>query len=198
MVVEPESQCWLPGRLSDSRDGEQWAKELQQLPALEHLVRDGGKGLQNGLARVNRQRRQDKRLLLQPETYAYLDRLKRRSEALPVSPEVREAVVRSEGIRQDPQLVAGGGPKRAVLRGLLLVRGVLIARAGAVGQQAVQALRQAVRDPGRASSCVEGLNSVVRMQQARHRQMTQGLLNLKRLYWNLRKFRTGRRKDSRP
>jgi hypothetical protein len=36
------------------------------------------------------------------------------------------------------------------------------------------------------------------MQQARHRKMTQGLLDLKRLYWNLRRFRTGRRKDQTP
>jgi len=64
MVVEPDSQCWLSGRLSPSRDGEQWAQELQKLPALEHLVRDGGKGLQNGLARVNRQRQQDERSLI--------------------------------------------------------------------------------------------------------------------------------------
>ncbi len=36
------------------------------------------------------------------------------------------------------------------------------------------------------------------MQQARHRKMTQGLLDLKRLYWNLRRFRVGRRKDQTP
>jgi hypothetical protein len=36
------------------------------------------------------------------------------------------------------------------------------------------------------------------MQQARHRKMTQGLLDLKRPYWNLRRFRTGRRKDQTP
>ena len=36
------------------------------------------------------------------------------------------------------------------------------------------------------------------MQQARHRKMTQGLLDLKRLSWNLRRFRTGRRKDQTP
>jgi hypothetical protein len=58
MVVEPGSQCWLSGRLSPSRDGEQWAKELEQLPNLEHFVRDGGKGLENGLARVNAKRRE--------------------------------------------------------------------------------------------------------------------------------------------
>ena len=50
----------------------------------------------------------------------------------------------------------------------------------------------------RASSLVECVNSVARMQQARHRKMTQGLLDLKRLYWNLRRFRTGRRKDQTP
>ena len=45
---------------------------------------------------------------------------------------------------------------------------------------------------------MECVNSVARMQQARHRKMTQGLLNLKRLYWNLRRFRTGRRKGRTP
>src|SRR5262249_8471036 len=42
----------------------QWAKEFEQLPALEHLVRDGGKGLQNGLARVNEKRRKEKKPLV--------------------------------------------------------------------------------------------------------------------------------------
>jgi hypothetical protein len=50
----------------------------------------------------------------------------------------------------------------------------------------------------RASSLVECVNSVARMQQARHRRMTQGLLDLKRLYWNPRRFRVGRRKDQTP
>jgi hypothetical protein len=36
------------------------------------------------------------------------------------------------------------------------------------------------------------------MQQARHRKMTQGLLDLKRLYWNLRAFRTGHRRGKTP
>ena len=53
MVVEPQSLCWLSGRLSTSRDGAAWASEFRQLPALEHVARDGGTGLANGLARVN-------------------------------------------------------------------------------------------------------------------------------------------------
>jgi hypothetical protein len=44
----------------------------------------------------------------------------------------------------------------------------------------------------------ECVNGVARMLQARHRKMTQGLLDLKRLYWNLRRFRTGLRKDQTP
>jgi len=320
MTVEPESQCWLGGRLSPSRDGEQWAKELEQLPALEHLVRDGAKGIQNGLARVNAKRRERqqkpitdqedhfhtlregrralrktqaraerawaaaeeadkrearqgrqgkprtgyatqavlkwqkaeeafgqweaaeqalgqirqalrpftprgelstregavqaveavlpglsgehwdkfKRLLRDPKTYTYLDRLHGQVDALAVPAEVKEAVVLSEGVRQNPELVQGEGQRQAVMRGLLVVCGVLIATAGEAGQAAVATVRQAVRCVGRASSCVEGLNSVVRMQQSRHRKMTQELLDLKRLYWNLRKFRTGRRRKTSP
>jgi hypothetical protein len=45
---------------------------------------------------------------------------------------------------------------------------------------------------------VECVNSVARMQQARHRKMTKELLDLKRLYWNLRPFRIGRRTGQTP
>ncbi len=45
---------------------------------------------------------------------------------------------------------------------------------------------------------MECLNGVARMQQSRHRRMTPGLLALKRLYWNCRVFRTGRRRKQTP
>ncbi len=38
------------------------------------------------------------------------------------------------------------------------------------------------------------MNSVLRMHQSRHRTVTQGMLDLKRLYWNSRVFRGGKRK----
>ncbi len=38
------------------------------------------------------------------------------------------------------------------------------------------------------------MNSVVRMHQSRHRTLTQEMLDLKRLYWNTRVFRAGKRK----
>ena len=51
-------------------------------------------------------------------------------------------------------------------------------------------LRQTVR----ASSAVECMNSVLRMHQGRHRTVTQPMLDLKRLYWNCRPFRSGKRR----
>lgn len=53
-------------------------------------------------------------------------------------------------------------------------------------------------DTLRASSAVECMNSSLRMQPSRHRRMTQPMLDLKRLYWNCRAFRSGPRKDTGP
>ncbi len=53
-------------------------------------------------------------------------------------------------------------------------------------------------DTFRASSAVECMNSVLRMQQSRHKRMTQPMLDLKRLYWNCHPFRSGPRKDLSP
>src|SRR5262249_43678504 len=71
-------------------------------------------------------------------------------------------------------------------------------KAGEVGQQAVPGGRGGLRSSWRASSLVECVNSVVRMQPARHRKVSQGLLDLKRWYWNTHVFRTGRRKGQSP
>ena len=51
---------------------------------------------------------------------------------------------------------------------------------------------------GSASSAVEGVNSVVRMHQGRHRHVSQEMLDLKRLYWHCRVFREGKRKGRSP
>jgi hypothetical protein len=50
----------------------------------------------------------------------------------------------------------------------------------------------------RASSAVECMNSILRMHQGRHRTLTQGMLDLKRLYWNCREFRGGKRQGKCP
>jgi hypothetical protein len=42
------------------------------------------------------------------------------------------------------------------------------------------------------------MNSVVRMHQARHRNLTQPLVDWKRLYWNCRRFAEGKRRKHWP
>ena len=124
--------------------------------------------------------------------------MQRRLEALPFPKEVTQAAVQQEGLRRRPELLRGEGMPAAALRGVLLACAVILAKAEAVGQQAQAAVRDILRRAQRASSLVECINSVLRMQQARHRKMTQGLLDLKRLYWNCHRFRSGRRRDSTP
>jgi hypothetical protein len=68
----------------------------------------------------------------------------------------------------------------------------------AAEQAAYDRVTAVLEDTFRASSAVECMNSVLRMQQSRHRRMTQPMLDLKRLYWNTRPFRSGPRKDVSP
>src|SRR5215218_4719585 len=56
MVVEPESLCWLTGRMVQARDGATWAEEFARFPALEAVVRDDGSGLGRGI-KLERARR---------------------------------------------------------------------------------------------------------------------------------------------
>ena len=79
-----------------------------------------------------------------------------------------------------------------------MAAGLVLSLSGAAGSQALALVRGTLRGVWRASSLVECLNSVARMQQGRHRKMTQGLLDLKRLYWNCRAFRTGQRRGKSP
>ena len=57
MLVEPESLCWLTGRMVKARDGATWAEEFARFPALTAVVRDDGTGLGKGLKLEQRRRR---------------------------------------------------------------------------------------------------------------------------------------------
>lgn len=139
-----------------------------------------------------------RRALTRPQLLTFLDRTHARLAALPVSPAVRDAAVQAEGLRQRPEGLRGASLSAAALRGVLLATGLVLALSGAEGTGAVAQVRQVLRRACRTSSLVECLNSVARVQQSRHRRMTSGLPALKRLYWNCRTFRTGRRRQQTP
>ena len=320
MVVEPESLCWVSGRLSDAVSGEAWARAFGQFPNLEQVMRDGGSGLERGVALANRERQEQgrsrltdqgdhfhalrhgsvginkakaqaqkaltaaeaaqkqldecdrqghsrsgkatrvsyawkkaeqamdtwrqreqvwqktkealplftpdgvlntraqaqavlaetlpqlpdsdfakvKRQLQRPEMLNYLDRVQDKIAALPFPEAIKQAAVRQEGLRRRPEALQGETPKAAALRGVLLLCGVILSKAGNEGLQAAAAVKDIIRRAYRASSLVECINSVLRMHQAGHRRITQGLLDLKRLYWNCHTFRAGRRRHTTP
>jgi hypothetical protein len=139
-----------------------------------------------------------KRQLQKPEMLNYLDHVQHQIEALPFPEEVKKAAVRQEALRRRPESLQGEGSQAAAMRGVMLTCAVLLSKVGEQGQAAVAAVRDIFQKAHRASSLVECINSVLRMQQARHRKMTQGLLDLKRLYWNCHTFRTGCRRGTSP
>jgi hypothetical protein len=138
-----------------------------------------------------------KRQLQRPEMLNYLDRVQDRLAKLPFPEAVTQAAVQQEALRRRPELLKGENPKAAALRGVMLMCAVVLGKAEQ-GQQALAAVRDILRRAYRASSLVECINSVLRMQQAQHRKLTQGLLDLKRLHWNCHTFRTGHRRGTTP
>jgi hypothetical protein len=314
MVVEPESLCWITGRMAGTRDGVTWAQEFARLPALRAVVRDDGTGLGKGV-RLDNERRRDaglpefdqtldvfhtlreggralrqtwgvatraldraeaaqkafdrrgrqgrsrqghgstvnrlwreaehlwdqataaeaawdrarttfelfrpegrlndrgraeavvtaavpdlsgaawaktRRLLMRCESFTFLDQVGERLAGLGLAPEVLSALLDLEGLGRQPERLS------AATRAWALARTVQLSKSCPDWPEQAVRVRAVLRGVWRASSLVECVNSVARMQQARHRKMTQGLLDLKRLYWNLRRFRTGHRKGQAP
>ena len=133
-----------------------------------------------------------------PEAFTSLRRTHEQLAALPAAPELVAAAVQAEGLRRCPEALQGEGPRARARRGVLLAAGVVLALAGEAGQRAQALVGGVLAGAWRASSLAEGLNSVVRMHQGRQKRLTQELLDLKRLYWNLHAFRAGKRKQSSP
>jgi hypothetical protein len=126
-----------------------------------------------------------------PRSLAFLDRMHDRLETAEPRPQWRQALTwRWWLCHRRPK------PSDALTE---LVRAV--GRDGPLSaqEQAVYGRVAAVlEDTFRASSAVECMNSVLRMHQSRHRRMTQPMLDLKRLYWNTHRFRSGPRKEVSP
>jgi hypothetical protein len=111
---------------------------------------------------------------------------------LGLDPDDMSALLDLEGLRRQPWRLS------TTTRAWAMARTVQLTKACPDWRDEARRVRAVLRGVWRASSLVECVNSVARMQQARHRKMTQGLLDLKRLYRNLRRFRTGCRKSQTP
>jgi hypothetical protein len=314
--VEPASMTWFLGQKADDRTGATWAKALRDWDGLSFVTADAGKGLQAGIAAVQRERQEEGKPSLESgldvfhTTYEArrvlrliwnrVERLWEQAEA--ASRRVKELqrqgqdgrgwasvasrlwkqaeaafaeYERSEAgwkIAHDALAVFGpegrlndrawasqqialalpllSGPEWSKVRGLLQAEGALtfldrlhrqlgevvadealqaelvwlwwlrrrrpranvtgsVAGAGHVAhlvqevlcrkmdpnwRESYGAVSRVLRGTVRASSAVECMNSVLRMHQSRHRTVSQGLLDLKRLYWNCREFREGKRR----
>jgi hypothetical protein len=131
-------------------------------------------------------------LLQRPEALMFLDRMHRQLEAAEGEPPLRRELVRLWHLRHR-------GPRREGVRSLAEMMQRVVCQG--LDPNWVDSYRRVARvlaETTRASSAVECMNSVIRMHQARHRTVSQGLLDLKRLYWNCHRFREGKRRGRSP
>jgi hypothetical protein len=128
------------------------------------------------------------------ETLTFLDRLHRQLREAVACDRLRAELVRLWWLRRrrpranTPVVVVGAGHVAH------LVQQVVCQEVDANWREAYAAVSRMLRLTVRASSAVECMNGVLRMHQSRHKTVTQGLLDLKRLYWNCRVFRGGKRR----
>lgn len=124
-----------------------------------------------------------------PRSLAFLDRMHRRLEAAESRPACREAMAWRWWLRHGRVKPAANGPI-AMLRAVARRREL-----DELEQASSDRVAAVLETTVRASSAVECLNGVLRMQQSRHKRMSQAMLDLKRLYWNSHALRSGPRKD---
>ena len=137
-------------------------------------------------------------LLQSKESFTFLDRLHEQVGRLSLPEPLRDALVHLWWLRRQlprkPVETAIGGYAHAAC----VVQQVLCAKLDPNWRESYRRFAVVLRQTVRASSAVECMNSVLRMHQSRHRTLTQPMLDLKRLYWNTRVFRGGKRKGRCP
>ncbi|MDQ3221953.1 MAG: hypothetical protein M3Q75_00515 [Gemmatimonadota bacterium] len=132
------------------------------------------------------------------ETLTFLDRLHRQlGEAVPEA-SLRAELVRLWWLRRQRPRANSRGAVAGAGHVAHLVQQVVCQKVDANWRKSYQAVVRVLRLTVRASSAVECMNGVLRMHQSRHKTVNQGLLDLKRLYWNCRAFREGKRRGRCP
>jgi hypothetical protein len=165
------------GRLNDR----EWA---------EQELREANAALTGSLWSKVRRQLQDER------TLTFLSRMHEELKEAETCPERREAFVALWRWRREKREAGRDEPGARQMEEVL--KGMIRSRLGENWKESYRRVGRVLGGVLRASSCVECVNSVVRMHQARHRHLNQPLLDLKRLFWNCRPFLEGKRKGRCP
>jgi len=137
--------------------------------------------------------------LLQAEgALTFLDRLHRQLGEAVAEDSLRAELVRLWWLRRRRPRAEVTGSAAGAGHVAHLVQQVVCQKMDPNWRESYGAVSHVLRGTVRASSAVECMNSVLRMHQSRHRTVSQGLLDLKRLYWNCREFREGKRRRHSP
>ena len=127
-------------------------------------------------------------------TWTFLDRPHRQLQGAEPEDELRGASVRSWWLRRQRPRAPPVGAIAGARPGAHRVHQVVWHQRDAHGRASYRQVARVLGQTVRARGAVGCMNSVIRMHQARHRTLTQGLLGLKRWYGNRREFRGGKRK----
>ena len=133
-------------------------------------------------------------LLNTAESFTFLDRMHSQLDQLSVPKALREVLVHLWWLRRQRPMKLKDTAIASHTHILCLLQEILCQKLDLNWRQWYRRIAAVLSQTVRASSAVECMNSVIRMHQSRHRNMTQGMLDLKRLYWNCRVFRGGKRK----
>ena len=133
-----------------------------------------------------------------PESFTFLDRMHAALALIPVPQELRDALVRLWRLRRQRPGKSVTGSVRGAGHVAHLVQQEICRKLDPNWREWYRQVVAVLRGTVRASSAVECMNSILRMHQSRHRTMTPGMIDLKRLYWNTRVFRSGKRKGKCP
>jgi hypothetical protein len=137
--------------------------------------------------------------LLQAEgALTFLDRLHRQLGEAVAEDRLRAELVRLWWLRRRRPRAEVTGEVAGAGHVAHLVQEAVCRKLDPNWRESYDAVSRVLRGTVRASSAVECMNSVLRMHQSRHRTVNQGLLDLKRLYWNCREFREGKRRKHCP
>jgi hypothetical protein len=133
-------------------------------------------------------------LLTNAESFTFLDRLHDQLGQLSLPEAMRDALVRLWWLRRQRLKKSSKSDNVGCEHLLYLLQLVLCQKLDPNWRESYRQVATVLSQTVRASSAVECMNSILRMHQSRHRTVTQGMLDLKRLYWNCRVFRSGKRK----